>query len=954
MLQLIFFLFFPSRELHPLTTNNETHRVQSASDGIASQLDLAVANTDAVLRDFHSHPESGLTEDEAARRLKRHGPNRLPEAAGRSWAQMFWEQITEPLVLVLLAAAALSALLGEWADVVVIAAIAVLNALLGASQERRAEASLAALKEMGAPAARVVRDGHVRELPVDGLVPGDIILLEAGDSVPADARLLEAAALKVDESTLTGESEAVEKLTEPLNPDDVHGLGDLANLVFKGTSIAYGRGRAVVYATGTNTALGKIASLLADEPQEQTPLQRKMAEVGRTLGLAAGALVLLVFLIGVVRGQNIVDMLLTSVSLAVAAIPEGLPAIVTIVLALGVQRMARRRAIIRRLPAVETLGTANVIASDKTGTLTLNRMTVTRIVTPTGELRLDAGDGRSDSSHDNPTRRTNKVQAEDGDAPGPDVNVLLIGAALANDGRLEEEHGHVRPVGDPTETALLVAAHRFDFRLVELAAALPRVAELPFDSERKRMTTFHTLSKDSAKLLPHIAELGAIVAFTKGAPDVVIERCTAVYGSGGVRPLDDEGRARLLADNDRLANDALRVIAVACRAWDAVPDALTPDTVENEFIFLGLIGMLDPPRPEVARSIREAKQAGIRTLMVTGDHAATAAAIAKRLELVDSDKELRVITGRELDEMDDTTLRQAVNSITVFARVSPEHKLRIVRALKANGAVVAVTGDGVNDAPALKGADIGCAMGITGTDVSRAAADMVLADDNYSTIVAAVREGRVIYDNIRKAIHYLLSCNIGEIVAIFLGIALGLGSPLTPIQILWVNLVTDGLPALALGVEPAEPGVMNRRPRNPRQSIFGGGLGLNIVWQGFMLGLLTLGVYWWGLNNVSVEQARTLAFATLAFTQLAHSFNVRTADTSLFRIGWLSNRPLLVAVTASALLQLAVMTIPVLTSVFDVVPLTGEHIRILVPIALAPWVIVELVKLARTSRTAHA
>ncbi len=339
--------------------------------------------------------------------------------------------------------------------------------------------------------------------------------------------------------------------------------------------------------------------------------------------------------------------------------------------------------------------------------------------------------------------------------------------------------------------------------------------------------------------------------------------------------------------------------------------------------------------------------------MVTGDHAATAAAIAKRLELVDSDKELRVITGRELDEMDDTTLRQAVNSITVFARVSPEHKLRIVRALKANGAVVAVTGDGVNDAPALKGADIGCAMGITGTDVSRAAADMVLADDNYSTIVAAVREGRVIYDNIRKAIHYLLSCNIGEIVAIFLGIALGLGSPLTPIQILWVNLVTDGLPALALGVEPAEPGVMNRRPRNPRQSIFGGGLGLNIVWQGFMLGLLTLGVYWWGLNNVSVEQARTLAFATLAFTQLAHSFNVRTADTSLFRIGWLSNRPLLVAVTASALLQLAVMTIPVLTSVFDVVPLTGEHIRILVPIALAPWVIVELVKLARTSRTAH-
>ena len=912
--------------------------------GIDNHLRWATADLEAVANELGVAVDRGLDAAEATRRLETHGPNRLAEARGRSFLEMVWDQITEPLVLILIAAAVLSAVLGEWADVIVILAIVVLNALLGALQEQRAEASLAALKQMGAPTARVLRDGRVREIPAEQLVPGDVILLEAGDSVPADARLIETASLRADESALTGESEPVEKSHHPLDPEKVHGLGDLSDLVFNGTTIAYGRGRAVIYATGMKTALGQIAGLLAAEPQEQTPLQRRMGEVGRTLGVAAGVLVLLVFVMGLIRGQPMIDMLLTAISLAVAAIPEGLPAIVTIVLALGVQRMAARRAIVRRLPAVETLGTATVIASDKTGTLTLNRMTVTHLVTPAREVDLSEGGGEAAAT------QIDVAQEEVAEGPAiptrlsPDVVWLVAGAALANDSRLEEEEGSVRAVGDPTETALLEVARRLDVDLDALTAAFPRVAELPFDSDRKRMTTFHRLGPDADTLLPGVTRLGAIVAFTKGAPDVVLERCQSILTPDGTRPMTGQDRARIIQANDLLAEKALRVLAVACRPWPAVPQPLQPEIAEQELVFVGLIGMLDPPRPEAAASLREAKGAGIRTIMVTGDHAATAAAIAKRLELVEPGQEVRVISGRELDTMDDETLQEKVRSISVFARVSPEHKLRIVRALKANGEVVAVTGDGVNDAPALKGADIGCAMGISGTDVSRAAADMVLADDNYATIVSAVREGRVIYANIRKAIHYLLSCNIGEIVAIFSGITLGLGSPLTPIQILWVNLVTDGLPALALGVEPAEPGVMGRRPRDPKESIFGGGLGLQMIWQGFLLGLLTLGVYWWALTHMTPGEARTLAFATLAFTQLAHSFNVRSTHASLFQIGWFSNRPLLLAVVASAALQVAVLAIPFLAPFFDVVPLTGFDLELLLLATVTPWVVVELYK----------
>jgi len=923
-----------------------TQPLKSERGRMGEHLRWAAARVDAVARELGVALDRGLAPGEAARRLEAHGPNRLAEAPGRSFLQMVGDQVAEPLVLILLGAALLSAVLGEWADVVVILAIVVLNALLGAAQEQRAEASLAALKRMGAPACRVLRDGRVREIPAEELVPGDVILVEAGDRVPADARLVETASLRADESALTGESEPVEKRAEPLDPEKVHGLGDFSNLIFNGTTIAYGRGRAVVYATGMKTALGQIAGLLAAEPQEPTPLQRRMGEVGRTLGAAAGILVLLVFFFGVWRGESVLDMLLMAISLAVAAIPEGLPAIVTIVLALGVQRMAARRAIIRRLPAVETLGTATVIASDKTGTLTLNRMTVTHLVTPAGEMDLSEGAAEAAAS------AQSGVEVERGHpatAPGElpaGAAWLVAGAALANDSRLEEEDGIVRPVGDPTETALLEVARRLGVHLAALNEAFPRVAELPFDSDRKRMTTFHRPGPGAEKWAPGVARLGTIVAWTKGAPDVVLERCRFLLSPGGVRPLADADRSRIAEANQRLAAQALRVLAVACRGWPGVPEPLDAEAAEQELIFVGLVGMIDPPRPEAAESIREAKRAGIRTIMVTGDHGATAAAIAARLGLVEPGQQVQVVSGRELDAMDDETLKEKVRTVSVFARVSPEHKLRIVRALKANGAVVAVTGDGVNDAPALRGADIGCAMGITGTDVSRAAADMVLADDNYATIVSAVREGRVIYANIRKAIHYLLSCNIGEIVAIFLGIALGLGAPLTPIQVLWINLVTDGLPALALGLEPAEPGVMQQRPRKPRESIFSGGLGVQMVWQGCLLGLLTLGVYAWALARTTPAEARTLAFATLAFTQLAHSFNVRSTHASLFQIGWFSNRPLLLAVLASAALQVAVLAIPFLAPFFDVVPLTGWDLELLLLAVVTPWVAVELYKAA--------
>ncbi|MBE3576342.1 MAG: cation-translocating P-type ATPase [Limnochordales bacterium] len=940
--------------------------------------------TAQVLEQLGSDPENGLSPQEAARRLEQYGPNQLEEAPPRTLWQKLFDQLKEVLVLILLGAALISGLLGEWVDAAAILLIVIVNAVLGVTQESRAEEALAALKRMSAPKARVLRGGQFVEIPAAEVVPGDIIRLETGDLVPADARIIQAANLRVDESALTGESVPVEKHAGELPPEAGNSLGDMHNLVFASTTVSYGRGLAVAYATGMNTAIGRIAGMLQGGEAEETPLQRRMAELGRTLGVLAGILVAIVFVAGLLRDEPVLEMFLTAISLAVAAIPEGLPAVVTIVLALGVQRMARRRAIIRRLPAVETLGTATVIASDKTGTLTKNEMTVVRIFSG-GRLYTVTGEGYEPRGEIQLDGKAVVPQHE------PGLTALLAAMSLCNDARLEErpkEEGGRRVIGDPTEGALLVAAEKAGLDLKLLNRVYPRIAEIPFESSRKRMTTFHKVASaaggrteipgelllawpwergasgsaaaaagagtaDGVACAPGEAggasaeggrQVGACeVAFTKGAPEEVLFRCTHIFKDGEVYPLSSEERQQILGVAASLAEQAFRVLAVAYRIWDLRPQELRAEEVEAEMVFLGFVAEIDPPRPEVKEAVAAAHRAGIRPVMITGDHKATAVAIARELGIWEEGSQ--ALTGAELEQMDDARLIEVSPRVRVYARVAPEHKLRIVRALQAHRHVVAVTGDGVNDAPALKGADIGVAMGITGTDVAKGAADMVLADDNFATIVSAIREGRVIYANIRKVVHYLLSCNIGEIVAIFLGIVLGWGRVLTPIQILWVNLVTDGLPALALGVEPPEKGVMNERPRDPKEGIFSRGLGWHIAWQGVLIGLVTLAVYRWEmLTRGDIVRAETVAFMTLALVQLLHSFNTRSLTQSIFTLGWFKNRALLVAVAASLVLQFAVLTIPVLRPVFDVTPLSWQDWGFVSLAALAVLTVVELVK----------
>ncbi len=893
----------------------------------------------ALETDIHT----GLTPEEAARRLEKYGPNELEAQAARSIWDMLLDQFKDVLVLMLIGAALISGLVGEIEDSLIILLIVVLNGILGVVQESKAENSLAALRKLSAPAAAVVRGGKVKQIPARELVPGDVILLEAGTNIPADARLVEAANLRCEEAALTGESVPVEKSTIPLD-DPEAGLGDRVNMVFSGTSAVYGRGRAVVVGTGMQTEIGKIASMIQKAPQEPTPLQIKLAELGKTLGVVALILVVGVFVMGLLRGEPAFEMFMTAISLAVAAIPEGLPAIVTIVLALGVQRMARRRAIIRKLPAVETLGTATVIASDKTGTLTQNEMTVTHVYVngrmlevtgqgyePAGEFRLQEGETKQEPLEDD------------------HLSVLLHGFALANDARLDAGANGYGIIGDPTEGALVVLAAKAGLA-VDDEQAYPRIGEIPFDSRRKRMTTFHELN--GAGSLGSGALPSGIVSFCKGAPDVLLTLCTHIYADGGIRPLTDAEREELLEVNASMGQQALRVLALALRHWEAMPDDISPETVEADMVFVGFAGMIDPPRPEVKDAVKEAKLAGIRTIMVTGDHKLTATAIAKDLGILENDEQL-VVSGPELEKMTDTELDQVIEKVRVFARVSPEHKMRIVDALKKKDHVVAMTGDGVNDAPALKGADIGAAMGITGTDVAKEASEMVLADDNFATIVAAVAEGRTIYDNIRKAIYYLLSCNIGEILAIFVAIMLGWGRPLTAIQILWINLVTDGLPALALGVEPAEAGVMRQKPRRLRESVFAGGMGARILLYGCLIGLLGVTAYYLGIRRgVPLATARTMSFATLAFAQLFQALNVRSSE-SLFRVGLFSNKYMVLAVAGSISLQLLVMLVPFLQGVFEVTPLGLAHWEVVIALALVPVIVGELQKLAvRISRPA--
>jgi Ca2+-transporting ATPase len=855
--------------------------------------------------------QEGLTEKEAARRLAEDGPNELAQQKGRTLFQKFIDQFKNFLVLVLAAAAIISGVVGMrtgegLADTFIILGIVILNAVLGVIQESKAEASLEALKQMAAPNAKVIREGRMDVVPARTLVAGDLVVLETGDFVPADLRLIEAANLKIQEAALTGESVPVEKHIAALDDEETP-LGDRVNMAFSGSLVTYGRGRGIVTHTGMRTQMGRIAEMLKDAQDQDTPMKKRMESLGKTLGLAALIICAVIFGAGVWYGKEIITMFMTSVSLAVAAIPEGLPAVVTVVMAIGVTRLAKRNAIIRKLPAVETLGSATVICSDKTGTLTLNQMTVTRYY------------------YDDAFYEAKEIGA---DLPEP-LERLMTVSMLCNDARVHTENGERKMVGDPTETALVAAGLDLGLSKEELEQGYPRVAEVPFDSDRKLMSTIHEHGN-------------RWILCTKGAVDELLTRCDRILTDGAVRPLTDGDRERILDANFRMAADALRVLGGAYRELGVLPGGVD-DSIENGLIFAGMLGMIDPPRPEAREAVRLCRQAGIKPVMITGDHKITAVAIAKSLGILEEEGE--AVTGAELSQMDDETLRQRVRDIAVYARVSPEHKVRIVRAWQSHGQIVAMTGDGVNDAPALKQADIGAAMGKVGTDVAKEAADMVLADDNFATIVAAVREGRIIFANILKSIQFLLSCNVGEILLLFVATMVNWEEPLLPIHILWVNLVTDSLPALALGVDPAEAGIMDRRPRDPKRGIFDRGMLARILYQGIMVGGLALIAFVIG-EGWSLAVGRTMSFAVLALSQLVHVFNVRSNTRSVFSYGFLSNPQLAGAVLLSAVLQILVICIPALSGVFRVVQLTGVQWLWVALLSVAPLVIVELVKLA--------
>jgi len=857
--------------------------------------------------------QDGLTGSEADKRLGEFGPNELTQQKGRTLFQKFIDQFKNFLVIVLMIAAIISGVVGArtgegLADTFIILGIVLLNAILGVVQESRAEASLAALKQMAAPNAKVIRGGHVDIVPARALVPGDLVVLETGDFVPADLRLCEAANLKIQESALTGESVPVEKRTEALSEEEIS-LGDRVNMAYSGSMVTYGRGRGIVVKTGMGTEMGRIAEMLAEAESQETPMKKRLQTLGKTLGLAALIICAVIFGAGVLYGKEIITMFMTSVSLAVAAIPEGLPAVVTVVMAIGVQRLAKRNAIIRKLPAVETLGSATVICSDKTGTLTLNQMTVTRYY-------------YNEDCHE--AKEIDKEQ----DLSEP-LSRLLTVSVLCNDARVHTEDGERKMVGDPTETALVAAGLDLGLKKEDLEQRCPRTGEVPFDSDRKLMSTIHEQGDTH-------------ILCTKGAVDELLTRCDRILTRGSVRPLTDDDRERILAANTKMAADALRVLGGAYREL-AGPPRNSDASIETGLIFAGMLGMIDPPRPEAREAVRLCRRAGIKPVMITGDHKITAVAIAKSLGIIGGEGE--AVTGLELSQMDDETLRERVKDIAVYARVSPEHKVRIVRAWQAHGQIVAMTGDGVNDAPALKQADIGAAMGKVGTDVAKEAADMVLADDNFATVVAAVREGRIIFANILKSIQFLLSCNVGEILLLFIATMANWHEPLLPIHILWVNLVTDSLPALALGVDPAEKGIMDRHPRDPGRGIFDKGMLTRIIYQGVMVGGLALAAFLIG-ERWSLEIGRTMAFAVLAFSQLVHVFNVRSNTRSLFAIGFFSNIRLVGAIALSALMQLLVIIIPAVAGVFKVTALNGAQWLWVAALSLAPLLIVELVKLA--------
>jgi Ca2+-transporting ATPase len=905
---------------------------------------------EAVLAALGSDARRGLSEAEARARLERYGRNELTaEKRVPAWRK-FLAQFQDALVALLLVAASISAVL--WLleresalpyEAIAILAVVLLNALMGYIQQARAEQALAALRSMSAARATVVRDGVRRSISAAELVPGDIILLEEGDTVPADARLIQSVALQAAEAALTGESLPEAKSTEPI-AEEVS-LGDRHNLVFAGTAITYGRGKAVVIATGMQTEMGRIAGMLKEAPAETTPLQKELDRVGKLLGLIvmaiAAAMIATILLVEDVRGlAALLEVLILGVALAVAAVPEGLPAVVTAVLALGVQRMAKRNAIVRHLAAVETLGSATVIATDKTGTLTRNEMTVRTVVTASGRVDF-GGTGYAPEGQVTPVDEKHRFELE---------RALAVGDRASN-AVLQERDGRWFVQGDPTEGALLVAARKAGLKHEQLDARFRRVGEIPFSSERKLMTTVHTDT-----------ERERLIAFTKGAPDVLLARCTHELVGTGTRPLTDARRAEILAINEQLAREALRTLGVAFRSLP--PDALAggeiDESVEHDLVFAGLIGMIDPPRAEAKEAVARARAAGIRPVMITGDHPVTASVIAAELGTA---SDARAVTGAELEKMPEDVLERTVREVSVYARVTPQHKLRIVKALQRQGEIVAMTGDGVNDAPALKTADIGVAMGITGTDVAKEAADIVLADDNFATIVSAVEEGRAIFANIRKFLRYLLSSNIGEVITMFFGVLLGdligltagagsVALPLLATQILWINLVTDGAPALALGADPADPDLMRKPPRPPGERVITGRMWWGILQVGVVMAAGTLFVLDASLPGGLVEgagdmrYAHTMAFTTLVFFSLFTVFNARSDERSAFA-GLFSNRWLWGAVLLSLVLQVAVVYVPFLQQAFSTVGLSARDWLLCAGLASSVLWVRELSKLVR-------
>jgi Ca2+-transporting ATPase len=921
-----------------------------------------------TIQKLHTLAEHGLTSEEAQKRIGEYGLNQLDEAPPPSFWKMLWDQFNNFVVIMLVVAAVISALLGEFVEAAAIMAIVVLNAALGVIQERRAEQSLAALRKLAAPEAHVIRDGSRTTISSREVVPGDMVILESGNFVPADVRLVEAINLRIEEAALTGESVPVQK-DAGLRLDPDAPLGDRKNTAFMGTVINYGRGRGVVVDTGMRTQIGMIARMLQDVETEPTPLQRRLDQLGKVLGWAALTICALVFLIGWLRGNEPLEMFITAVSLAIAAVPEGLPAVVTITLALGMQEMVKRHALIRRLSSVETLGSATVICSDKTGTLTQNEMTATRTWVD-GQFFQITGSGYSPQGE----FLLNDEKIEPDRYPGMRTNLWV--AALNNDAGLEvsgesEEKQTFRMVGDPTEGSLIVAAAKAGARYENLNAAFPRVQEVPFDSNRKRMITIHRIEKPQsldASPLENGERVGHHIILVKGAPDVVLGLCSQYQKlNDEIDALDEKRRMQILAANDLMTQDALRVLGMGYKIVDTMPEIDDLEELEKELIFSGLIGMIDPPRPEVRPALAKGKQAGIRTVMITGDYPNTARAIAEDIGLLAPGHQ--VLSGPELNEMDDEQLRHQVSVTDVFARVSPEHKLRIVEALRAEGQVVAMTGDGVNDAPSIKRADIGIAMGITGTDVAKESADMVLTDDNYASIVSAVEQGRIIYDNIRKFVFFLLSSNVAEIMIIFLATLAGLPTPLTAIQLLWLNLLTDGAPALALAMEKGDPDIMMRKPRPTNEPIINGSMGLGITVQtitqtGAVLLAFLTGLFWHleagavvpaGVNpllyilqhdwrGVDVQTAETMAFVTLSLCELFRAYTVRSERVSVFKIGLFSNRYMQYAVGLSLLLLFLVVSVPFLQPIFNTHFMSGSEWAMVILLSLIPAVSEELTK----------